>query len=295
MRIALALLSAISLFAFGCGRSAVPMLAAAAPPPPSLQLKPVSFLAEAASSPEATNVIVQWDVFIAQFPVDATERLGFAKLFEKIGEKNPVMDGQIAQSDLPQIARAHSNVVLNLASGAYAASCTFEESTNVIDRLQLTPGVDLLSQPKLTTGGTNLAIISVLNSMTVVLGMTGLSGSNAVLTTNISAGPTASLHLVNRFDDKIVIEAAVRIEEFEGYENKPTAHPIFGLTTMGTRTELKTNEVLLLGGPKQMNVTKSVDRVPYLSSIPGFGPLFTKTQMHTNFIRTLVIIRPHVH
>jgi type II secretory pathway component GspD/PulD (secretin) len=297
MRIALALLSAIPLLAFGCGRPAVPVMAAAAPPAPNLQLKPVPFLNEVTTSPESTNVIIQWEVLIADFPVDAAERLGFAKLFETIGEKNAVLDAEKNRSELAQIARAHSNVVLNLAAGAYAASCSFEESTNLIDRLQTTAGVDILSQPKLTTRGTNEAILSVSSSMTVVLAASGKSGSNAFVTTNISVGPTVTVHLVNRSADKVVIETAARLEGFGGYEgnNADTPHPIFLVTTMGTRAELNTNEVLLLGGPKQMKVTKSVDRVAYLSDIPGIGRLFTKTQVQTNFIRTLVIVRPRVN
>jgi Flp pilus assembly secretin CpaC len=296
MRTALALLSALPLLTFGCGRPAVPVMAAAAPSAPNLQLKPVRFLTEPKSSPESTNVIVQWEVLIAQFPVDATERLGFTKLFEKIGEKNPVIDGQVVQSELVRVARAHSNVTLNLAAGAYAASCTFEESTNLLDRLHQSAGVDILSQPKLTTRGTNDAVMSTLDAMTLVLGITAKGGSNSVLTTNLLMGPTVSLHLVDRSEDKIVIEVAARLEEFGGYEPNAmgAALPILSVTTMGTRAELNTNEVLLLGGPKRMNVSQSVDRVAYLSDIPGVGRLFTKTQVHTNFVRTLVIVRPRL-
>jgi len=296
MRAALALLSAIPLLAFGCGRPAVPAMAAPVPPAPKLQLKPVRFLAEVNSSPASTNTIVQWEVLIAQFPVEAAERLGFAKLFEAVGEKNPVIDGQLAQSELARVARAHTNVILNLAAGAYAASCTFEESTNLLDRLLQSEGVDILSQPKLTTRGTNDAILSVLNAMTLVLDITGNGGSNAVLTTNLAMGPTVTVHLVDRADEKIVIEAGARLEEFGGYEpdTMEAVRPNFLVTTMGTRAELSTNEVLLLGGPKRMNVKKSVDRVAYLSDIPGVGRLFTKTQLHTNFIRTLVIVRPRL-
>ena len=142
MRFALALISAIPLLALSCGRPATPVLAAAAPPATAnIQVKPVPFLDEVTSSPEATNVIVQWEVLIAQFPVDVTERLGFAKLFETIGEKNSVIDGQVAQSELARVARAHSNITLNLAAGAYAASCTFEESTNILDLLHQSAGV----------------------------------------------------------------------------------------------------------------------------------------------------------
>ena len=297
MRTALALFSAIPLLAFGCGRPAVPVIAAAAAPASQLQIKPVLFRKEVTSSPEATNVIVQWEVLVAQCPVDAADRLGFGKLFETIGEKNPVIDGQVAQSELVRVARGHSNVMLNLAAGAYAASCTFEESTNLLDRLHQSAGVDILSQPRLTTRGTNDATMSVLNAMTLVLGITAKGGSNAVLTTNLSMGPTVSLHLVDRSKDKIVIEAAARLEEFGGYEpdTAEAVRPNLSVTTMGTRAELNTNEVLLLGGPKRMNVTQSIDRVAYLSDIPGVGRLFTKRQAHTNFVRTLVIVRPRVN
>jgi Flp pilus assembly secretin CpaC len=298
MKVALAMIAAIFFFALGCGRPATPAVAAASArvPAPTLQLQPVTFLPDPVSSPETTNVIVQWDVLIAQFPVDAAGRLGVAKLFERIGEKNPVMDGQVAQSELAQIARLNSNIVLNMAAGAYAATCSSEDSTYLINRLTTTAGVDVISQPKLITGGTNHAIISVQNTITLVLGINVKSGSNAVITTNVSLGPTVSLHLVNRTEDRITFEAAARLEEFGGYEpaTNDTPHPVLNLVTMGTRAELKTNEVLILGGPKRMSVSKTVERVAYLSAIPAIGSLFTKTQMHTNFVRTLVMIRPRV-
>ena len=302
MRFLLAILAALVLFALGCGRQTRgPVLAGAptpAPPqPPKIQFQPAPFLTEYPSGADDTNTVVQWEIILAQFKVDDTERHGLSALFKTAGQKNAVITDEIERSELVGIARANSNVVLNLASGAYAARCTFAESTNLFDYLTKSHGVDVLSQPKVTTRGTNSALMQVANNITIVIDDPNKPDPSAILTTNITVGSSASLRLLGRTNDKIAIEASARLDEFHGYDDthrKKIARPNLAISTMGTRAELNTNEVILLGGPIQMHVVKMVDRVPYLSEIPLVGRIFTKQHVHTNFVRTLVIVRPRV-
>ena len=296
MRVALASISFIACFLMACGKKApAPVLAVApAPKPPAIQMLPAPYLEAFAAESETTNTILQWEAILVEFKVTDTERLGLTKFFENVGEKNPIIEKQNAISPLAQLARAHSKVVLQAASGAYAARTTLDESKEFLQYLQGSSGVDTLSQPSIMTKGTNEAMLQVGNTLTVVLGGPKGSDPATVLTTNITLGPTVSLQLQARNDRGIVIEAAARLEGFHGYQptEKKTPQPVFSISTMGTRTQLATNEVLILGGPIQMNVMKTKDSVPYLSDIPAIGQLFTETHVHTNFVRTLVIIRP---
>jgi type II secretory pathway component GspD/PulD (secretin) len=276
-------------------KAAAPMLAAAAAPmPPAIQLLPAPYVEQFEPDSRTTNTIMQWEAILVEFKVADTERHGLVKFFENVGEKNQIIEKQNAASPLTQLARVHTNVVLQTASGAYAARTTLDESKDFLQYLQGSSGVDTLSRPKAITTGTNEAMMQIGNSLTVVLGGGKSSDSATILTTNVTLGPTVSLQLHARNDQGIVIEAAARIEGFHGYQSpeKKTPHPAFSLSTMGTRTQLNTNEVLILGGPIQMNVVKTSERVAYISDIPAIGRLFTETHVHTNFVRTLVIIRP---
>jgi type II secretory pathway component GspD/PulD (secretin) len=296
MRIALASISFIACFGVACGKKApAPMLAVApTPKPPAIQLLPAAYLEEFAPELETRNTIMQWEAILIEFKVADTERHGLTKFFEKVGEKNSIIEKQNATSPLAQLARAHTNVVLQTASGAYAARATLDESKEFLQYLQGSSGVDTLSQPSVITKGTNEAMLQTGNTLTVVLGGPKRSDPATILTTNVTLGTTVSLQLHARNDRGIVIEAAARIDGFHGYESteNETPRPVFSVSTMGTRTQLATNEVLILGGPIQMNVVKTVDRVAYLSDIPALGRLFTETHVYTNFVRTLVIVRP---
>jgi type II secretory pathway component GspD/PulD (secretin) len=229
-----------------------------------------------------------------QFKVDDAERHGLAKMFAEPGEKNAVIEKQNALSPLATIGRADTNIVLQIASGPYGARMSLEDSTNLILHLQGSFGVDVLSQPRVTTKGTNEALLQISNARTIVLGGAKSSDTNALRTTNIWVGPSVAVQLLGQNERGLMIEAGARLDEFHGYlsENSDAPRPKFVVSTMGTRTQLQTNEVLLLGGPIQMNVVKTSERVAYLSDIPAIGRLFTETQVHTNFVRTLVIIRP---
>ena len=296
MRIALASVSILACFGMACGRKTpAPVLAVVpAPKPPTVQLLPAPYLEEFASDSQTTNTIIQWEAILVEFKVSDTERHGLTKFFENVGEKNPVIEKQNANSPLTQLARAHTNVVLQTVSGAYAARTTLDESKDFLQYLQGSSGVDTLSQPKAITKGTQEAMMQMGNTITVVLGSPKPSDPASFLTTNASLGSTVSLQLHARNDQGVVIEAAARIEGFHGYQSpeKETPHPVFSISTMGTKTQLSTNEVLILGGPIQMNVVKTTDRVAYLSDIPALGRLFTETHVYTNFVRTLVIVRP---
>jgi type II secretory pathway component GspD/PulD (secretin) len=296
MRIALASISLIACFGVACGKKApAPVLAVApAPKPPAIQLLPAAYLEKFAADPDTTNTIMQWEAILIEFKVADTERHGLTKFFEKVGEKNPIIEKQNATSPLAQLARAHTNVVLQTASGAYAARATLDESKDFLQYLQGSSGVDTLSQPSVITKGTNEAMLQTGNTLTVVLGGAKNSDPATIVTTNVTLGTTVSLQLHARNDRGIVIEAAARIDGFHGYQSteQETPQPMFSVSTMGTRTQLATNEVLILGGPIQMNVMKTRDSVPYLSDIPAIGRLFTETHVYTNFVRTLVIVRP---
>ena len=298
MRIALAFVPLLAAFGMACGKKAVaPALAVAPPPkPPNIQFLPAPFLNEFASTEPVSNTVITWEPILVQFRVDDAERHGIAKIFAQPGEMNPIIEKQNALSPIAQFAHASSNVVLQVASAPYAARLSVADSDVLLQHMQSSIGVDTLSQPKITTKGPREALLQVSDVQTIVLGGTQSSESGMLQTTNLSFGPSVSVELLGRNDQGIVIEAAARLEEFRGYlpGQKDAPRPMLSVATMGTRTQLQTNEVLLLGGPVQMNVLKTTDRVAYLSDIPAIGRLFTETRVQTNFVRTLLILRPQV-
>ena len=298
MRIALALVSLLAAFGMACGKKAVaPALAVAPPPkPPNIQFLPAPFLNEVVSTIPVSNTVITWEAILVQFRVQDAERHGLAKIFAKAGEMNAIIEKQNALSPLAQFARDQTNVVLQVASAPYAVRLSVADSDVLLQHMQSSAGVDTLSQPKITTKGPREALLQVSDVQTIVLSGVQSSKPEMLQTTNLSFGPSVSVQLLGRNEQGIVIEAAARLEEFRGYlsgkEDAP--RPMVSVSTMGTRTQLQTNEVLLLGGPVQMNVLKTTDRVAYLSDIPAIGRLFTETHVQTNFVRTLFILRPQV-
>ncbi|MGZ8938668.1 MAG: hypothetical protein ACXW32_05595, partial [Limisphaerales bacterium] len=76
MRIALALFCAVGLLCSSCGNKAVAPAAIAAPTPlkaPTLHLQPAPFLNALPSADSATNTIVQWEVILTEFKVEAAQ------------------------------------------------------------------------------------------------------------------------------------------------------------------------------------------------------------------------------
>lgn len=300
MRVALAFISIFACLASSCGaKTAAPALALTPPPPPqspSLTFLPAPFLEEVVSTAPVSNTVITWEAILVQFKVDDAERHGLAKFFAQGGEINPILERQNVMSPVAQFARAHTNAVLQVASAPYAARLTSEDSAILLQHMQSSIGVDTLSQPKITTQGPREALLQVSDVQTIVLAGTQNSKPGMLQSTNLSFGPSVSVHLLGRNDQGIIIEAAVRLEEFHGYlpGNSNAPRPKFGVFTMGTRAQLQTNEVLLLGGPVQMNVVKTSERVAYLSDIPAIGRLFTETHVQTNFVRTLLLLRPQL-
>jgi type II secretory pathway component GspD/PulD (secretin) len=290
------------LFSCGCGRQAVAPAAAATAPRAAavaqLEIRPAKFLEEdgIAGSRPGTNLI-RWQVNIAEFPEDKIEELGLKHLFEMEGEKNSVTREEIGRSPMAQAARGRTNVTLNLRTGGYAGLGSTEAATNLINLATRTLGVDFLTYPPLFIGGTQKGQAAVSSSITIVL-TAAAGGRAAEFSTNLSVGPTVTLRMRSASGDAVQLEAVARHEQFLGYarnektqsELKPPS-PIFDVGIIGTRTDLPLNQVLLLGTPMQMQVMRTVERVPRLSEIPGLGRLFTKTRSQTNFVRQVVIIR----
>ena len=304
---ALLILSALFVLC-GCGRNAIPPAAAAAsqtPPPPQLSIQSAQFL-EHADSPTSVATVatnrIRWKVVIAEFAESAIEQHGLKQLFDKPAEKNTIISEEIPRSHLVTMARADSNIVLTLSAGVYAGVCTIETASNLATHFKQTAGVDILTQPQVTTSGTNQAQLYVGNNIPVVTGASTNANPRTPFMTNLSFGHTVTPRVLSFTPDTVQLEAVARFDEFRGYSRdyqpRPSPpsfgdSPIFDVTVLGTRTVLKTNQVLLLGSPPMMNIRKTIDRIPRLSDIPGIGRLFTKTHIETNFVRRLVIIIPH--
>jgi hypothetical protein len=288
-----------------CGCRPQPVKPASAQSPtnyPPLTVRRAKFTRDQAGSerPSRTNRL-EWAVSIAEFPEKAIERYGLAELFAEVPEKNDLILEETGRSPLMQLARADSNIVLSLRASVFAGAASVEAATNLLEYFKQTPGTDVLTFRPAYTVGSDKAQVHVGNNIPVLTGASSNSSPSTPFTTNLAFGHTITMQLLGSTSNGILVRTAARSEQFDGYvrdEKQPGNQyqvggaPIFGLSVLGTRTELRTNEVLLLGSPTHISVRKIVEKVPVLSDIPGLSRIFTKTQMETNYLRRVVFIWP---
>lgn len=293
------------MIASGCGKKAIAPAAAAAPTPPALaqmEIKPVTFEADGLIAPPAGSALQNtftWQIFVARLRVEKIAELGLQSLFEMAGEKNSIAAAELRRSILVDLARGSSNATLRLQSSTYPGICSLAAWTNLWERLKITSGVDLLTSPPVITVGQREAQSSVTSMQTIVMNATMVVKGLEVMTTNLSFGQTFNLRVLDSRPDAVRLEMTARLDEFQGYapnKKDPASDaniplPIFKVSALGTRTDLRPDDVLLLGGPMEMSVQKTVDRVAYLSEVPALGRLFTKTMVETNFFRDVVIVQ----
>ncbi|HEX7861962.1 MAG TPA: hypothetical protein VF773_16625 [Verrucomicrobiae bacterium] len=306
MRIALAL-SAICAVAFGCGR----------PPAPAVPVAPVATAKAAAATLAKTNSLkleirparfveapvggelfgnqIVWELRYAEFKEEAIERHGFKEMFGGGGEKNALIREEAEKSPLVALARKDTNINLTLRAGVYPGIVSVAQYSNLVSHLEKSEGVDILMPAKVVTAGNQEGMIQVTSAATVVV-----AGSSAneggLVTKTLDFGQTASVRALEVTANSVSIEIASRMEEFGGYagDGKPGASPNFDVTVVASRVKMGRDEVLLLGSPMRMRVTKWKEKVPYLGDVPVLGRFFTKSGAETNFYRLVMIVRPVV-
>ena len=292
----------LGLLLCGCGRKPAPP--AAVPTGfPSVIIRRAAFLREGGLNDKAavpTNAVA-WGVTIVQFSDDAIERHGMANLFAEAPETNDVISGETQLSSLMTLARGDTNIILSLRAGVFSGFCSRESASILLEHFKRAPETEVLSLPQVTTTGTNLGQASIVNSLTVFTGAASNSSPRTPFVTNLWFGHTITLQRVGVGPQAMMIQAVVRSESFEGYARNERDRmsqyqtgfpPMFDLSVYGTRAEMRSNEVLLLGSATGASVRTMIDRVPLLSEIPAVGRLFTKVQKETNYFRRVVFITP---
>ena len=153
----------------------------------------------------------------------------------------------------------------------------------------------MLTPAKVFNAGDRTAQIQVMNAVTVVVPGVG-TNAGAITTTNLNFGITVNVRAFELTNNSLGLEVSSRMEEFGGYEGggKAGGRANFDVTVVGSRTKMGRDEVLMIGSPMRMRVTRWRDAVPYLSDIPTLGRLFTKSGSNTNFYRVVMIARPVV-
>ena len=289
----------LALLFSGCERKAVVAPVAAATPQSKpaqvLAIRPAEFI-ESASGDSSPNANSTWDLQIAWIPVEKIESLGLKEFFSTLPETNSVARAELARSPLHGLARTHTNVLLSVQEGSHAGFSSRDVASNLVDQLNKSSGVDILTPQPVNTLGTNETVVSVSQNQTIVVATTPPA---APVTTNVWLGTHITMRTIRGPQGSIQLETAIRQDLFNGYERETVNPlesldppvPMFAVAALGRRTAIQSADVLLLGGPLQTNVTISVDRAKYLSDIPGLGRFFTKVHVQTNRFRTLVIVQ----
>ncbi len=289
----------------GCSKPTTTVVGTSQPGSASVPIHPAPFHERnetagdvAPVAPAPTNV-VRWDVTIARIPEESIGQYGLAQFFARAAETNEVISAEVDNNVLSQLARGDTNIVFDSRAAVIAGTCDFTVASNLLDQLQR-DGRDVISLPQAVTVGTNLGKVESVNSLTIFTGASSNSNRSTPFVTNLWFGHTVSVELQGFSSTGLVVQAAARDNRFRGYDRDEKEwvsqymighRPIFGLTVLGTRTTLQTNEVLLLGSTTDFEVTKMISRVPKLSRLPRIGRYFTKVDAQTNFFRTFVVIR----
>jgi hypothetical protein len=237
-----------------------------------------------------------WEIQIAQFNDHQIAELGLKQLFEGPLRTNAAPEAEIQNRAFAGLARSKTNVALEIRSSVYQGICSSETASNLIETLEATAGVDLLTCPPATLFRTNQARVAVQDSLSLVFPPSAGTGNPWV--TNVSVGQVIDLRAIGMKGDATIIQLASWIEQFKGYADPPKTGstnakaPILDLAVLAVTTRLGPGEALLLGSTIDRSVRRIVERVPYLSDIPVAGRLFTKIHVETNYLRELVIVRP---
>lgn len=233
---------------------------------------------ESESTNESTGART-WNLKVAQIPTDRIADFGLKPLLDAGGEKNSLVMALAAESAFHAVAARNTNVILTAKAAGYAGAVLIGVVSNLIARLESSAGIDVLTPLPITTTNSAPSKYPVVDQLNVIV-----RKSPAPVMENLVVG--LSLHVKASGP---LLEAAVRMDEFGGYANDA---PILNSLSLGTRGNIATNEALLVFGPTHFNVTRTVDRVVGLSSIPILGRLFTTEQTHTNYFRLLLIVSP---
>ena len=264
----------------------------------ALKISPVAHMAQRIKDQEDTNTLT-FTVVIAEFRDSAIGELGLNEFFRAPLAGNELMQEEIAGNALTKLSQQFTNVILDLSPlEVYAGKCSSKEADRILNLLRTGSNVDVLSCPKATTLAGREATVSVEDRLTIA---TGAEDSPAGLSKAPSGQLTRLWAALN--DGSMQLEVTGSSMRFQGYaspkrqmkfEGKKVwlPEPMLQLTTVGIRTELHRDEILLLGTPVREQNVQTVDKVPWLSGIPLLGErIFTTHRTHTNQIRQLFIIR----
>lgn len=294
------------LFAFvllaGCGGNPPP-LATVANPAPGLgnwvTLRETRSRTEPPLPYQTTNQVVLHLTWV-DLPVYLELEMGVADFFQGAVPGTPGDEDAWAGSDIVQVARANTNVVLttNLlqVSTGTASPAAF---SNFIARVQGRPDVALSASNHFQLAPGQLGQFSRGNTMTIVAGSvstpTVMEGV-VLTTTQVTLDQSVTLRAWRTAESNYLIRATSLSEQFRGYASSkagdPEPRPSFHIAVLAGEAEIGPDEVLVLAGEPQPMVIHFTDNVPYLSALPGIGRFFTRSGTQTNYHRPLIFVQP---
>ena len=269
---------------------------------PEVKLETVQHEAARALCEPVEKKAVTFEVIVVDVPEQAIGTVGLSNLFETALPTTELMSNAIAKSPVTLLSLKHTNVFLDgTPLQFYAARCNHTEADQLLALFRQTPGVDVLTAPKVSTLVGREAVVAVENKLTILTGIA--PGTNTLMTTPLMTGLNIGLWAA-LCGTNLQLKASAQSVRFHGYADPPKKlkvagkpvnwpEPLVQLTVVGIRAEISTNDVLLLGTEMRQNIFETVEKWPWLGDIPLLGEeVFTKRQMQTNQVRQVYLVRP---
>lgn len=293
----------LALVPLACGPAAPPASPAAAAPvkaATNAPIRPALHLGPEAAPIEEGKGGYKFEVVIAQIPEANLGQAGLSGFFASAAPANDMMEAARARSEVVQFAHLTNVIVKASTNECYAGTAAAVDAQALLKKLKTMTGVDVLTAPRVSTRAGRKAAVMVQDSQTVAMSFVpNTNGSFHVIAfgqnTLLRAAPSGN---------RTRLEAAVTLDEFGGYvrpakqvrhmgEKKVLPEPIFGLATAGIRTELGTNEVLILGTGVREQRVEITERIPWLGALPVLGDrIFTRHRVQTNRVRQVIFVTP---
>ena len=209
---------------------------------------------------------------------------------------------------LKNTARSQTSVLrtlggLGLGSGGldYSLVTDSEKFQLLLNALAQEDMINILSSPRVTVRDGKTASIFVGTEVPVITseattpdiqeeGTSGIIRSVQYRSTGISLNVTPSIHARGI----VTLEITQEVSEAQANITSDISSPMVLNRSISTEVVAADGQTVLLGGLIKENKSRTVTKVPFLSSIPVLGHLFKTTSVGSDRTELVIMITPHI-
>ena len=243
-----------------------------------------------------SNKMVYMDVKITEFNIGQLRQLGVdwsdAIAGPSAGFVNDLADNNVfrATPDSTLIPSFTTGLAPNLRTGAIGYFGLVSEITSRIQILESTGDAIILAEPKLSSRSGGEAEF--------------LAGGEIPIVTQGSLGSSNTefkefgikLNIAPVVDDKdnIVATVATEISAVDA-SNAVGGVPAFITRRTGTDVYMRDKETLVMSGLIDRDISKNIEKIPFLGDIPVLGNLFKSTDWSNNRTELVIFVTPTIY